>query len=247
MPNEPVVGMSRADVKYNAVNSDPFFLKGEHPMQRQNFCVTLAVAAIGLFSTGAFAQEEGFTTLFDGKTLTGWTGSVDGYVVEEGAIVCKPKGGGLLYTEKEYGDFTFRFEFKLTPGANNGIGIRTPKGGDPAYVGMEIQVLDDTADQYKSLQQYQYHGSIYGVAAAKKGHLKPVGEWNTEEITCKGKQVTIVLNGETIVDTDIEKASTPKTIDGKDHPGLKREKGFICFCGHGAKVDFRNLRVKELK
>lgn len=214
-------------------------------MRRFSSLILAVVVLLG--GNWARGQEEGFTSLFDGKTLTGWTGSVDGYVVEEGAISCKPKGGGFLYTEKEYGDFTFKFEFRLTPGANNGIGIRTPKGGDPAYVGMEIQVLDDTADQYKKLQEYQYHGSIYGVAAAKKGHLKPVGEWNTEEITCKGKQVTIVLNGVTIVDADIEKASTPKTIDGKDHPGLKRDQGFICFCGHGAKVDFRNIRIKELK
>jgi len=192
-------------------------------------------------------KEEGFVSLFDGKTLTGWKGSVDGYAPENGAIVCKPKGGGFLYTEKEYGDFEFRFEFKLTPGANNGLGIRTPMGGDPAYVGMELQILDDTASQYKNLAPYQYHGSIYGVAPAKRGHLKPVGEWNSQTVICKGKQVTIILNGTTIVDADIEKASTPKTIDGKDHPGLKRDKGYIAFCGHGAHVEFRNIRVKELK
>jgi Domain of Unknown Function (DUF1080) len=192
-------------------------------------------------------KEEGFTTLFDGKTLAGWKGSVDGYTPENGAIVCKPKGGGFLYTEKEYGDFEFRFEFKLTAGANNGLGIRTPMGGDPAYVGMELQILDDTADQYKNLKPYQYHGSIYGVVAAKKGHLKPIGEWNSQTVVCKGKQVTVILNGTTIVDADIEKASTPKTVDGANHPGLKRDKGYIAFCGHGAHVEFRNIRVKELK
>lgn len=197
-----------------------------------------------------FAQqttEEGYTSLFDGKSLAGWQGAVNGYAVEDGAIVCIPSKGGFLYTDKEYGDFSLKFEFLLPPGANNGIGIRTPMGGDPAYVGMEIQVLDDTAEKYKSLQPYQYHGSIYGVAAAKRGHQKPVGEWNTEEIICKGKQVTVILNGEKIVDADIAKASDPKTIDGKDHPGLKRDKGYICFCGHGDKVSYRNLRIKELK
>ena len=172
---------------------------------------------------------------------------MNGYVVENGAIVCKPKGGGNLYTKDEYGDFHLKFEFKLTPGANNGIGIRTPLNVNAAYQGMEIQVLDDTADQYKNLQPYQYHGSIYGVVPAKRGHLKPVGEWNSEEIICKGKQVTVILNGETIVDANIEEASTPKTIDGHDHPGLKRDQGYISFCGHGTHVEFRNLRVKELK
>ena len=201
----------------------------------------LCVAAV------ADDKDTGFTPIFDGKTLTGWQGSVDGYAVEDGAIKCLAKKGGFLYTDKEYGDFHFKFEFKLTPGANNGVGIRAPKGGDPAYVGMEIQVLDDTADQYKNLKEYQYHGSIYGVAAAKRGHQKPVGEWNTEEIIAKGNQITIILNGETIVDADIAKASDPKTVDGQNHPGLKREKGFIVFCGHGHDVWFKNLQIKELK
>ena len=191
--------------------------------------------------------EEGFVSLFDGKSLDGWQGSVDGYVVEDGAIVCKPKGGGNLYTKDEYGDFHLKFEFKLTPGANNGIGIRTPLNVNAAYAGMEIQVLDNTAEKHAKLQPWQYHGSIYGVAAAKRGFLKPVGEWNSQEIICKGKQVTVILNGETIVDADIEKASTPKTVDGKNHPGLERDSGHISFCGHGSHVEFRNLRVKELK
>ncbi|WP_425618180.1 DUF1080 domain-containing protein [Anatilimnocola sp. NA78] len=207
----------------------------------------LMIFAASSLLNNATAADEGFTSLFDGKTLAGWQGSTNGYLVEDEAIVCDPKSGGNLYTDKEYGDFVLKLEFKLTPGANNGIGIRTPMKGDPAYVGMELQVLDDTSDKYKSLAPYQYHGSIYGVVAVKKGHQKPVGEWNTQEITVKGKHVKIVLNGETIVDADIEKASTPKTLDGKNHPGLLNEKGYICFCGHGAKVAFRNIQIKELK
>jgi hypothetical protein len=191
--------------------------------------------------------EEGFTSLFDGMSLEGWQGSTNGYMAEDGILICKKDGGGNLYTNKEYGDFELRFEFKLTPGANNGLGIRTPTKGDAAYVGMELQILDDTAQQYKNLQPYQFHGSIYGVVPAKKGHQKPVGEWNSQTVIAKGKNIKVILNGETIVDADIEKASTPKTIDGKDHPGLKNEKGHIAFCGHGAHVEFRNIRIKELK
>lgn len=213
----------------------------------RNLLVGCALAALLVTTSLVRAEDDGFVSLFDGKTLTGWQGAVDGYLVEEGAIVCDPKKGGFLYTDKEYGDFVLKLEFQLTPGANNGIGIRTPKGGDPAYVGMELQVLDDSSDKYKNLKEYQYHGSIYGVVAAKRGHQKPVGEWNTQEITVKGKEVKVVLNGETIVDANIQKASTPKTIDGNKHPGLEREKGFICFCGHGAKVAFRNIKIKELK
>ncbi|NBQ16595.1 MAG: DUF1080 domain-containing protein, partial [Proteobacteria bacterium] len=88
----------------------------------------------------ARAAEGGFTPLFDGRTLTGWMGDTAGYSVEGGAIVCGPKGTNL-YTHNEYANFVLRFSFMLSPGANNGIGVRAPATGDAAYEGMEIQVL----------------------------------------------------------------------------------------------------------
>ncbi|MBM3310533.1 MAG: DUF1080 domain-containing protein [Candidatus Aminicenantes bacterium] len=192
-------------------------------------------------------QAEGFVRLFNGRDLSGWRGDLKGYVVEDGAIVVSPSSGGNLYTEKEYADFDFKFEFKLTPGANNGIGVRTPPVGDAAYLGMEIQVLDDSAEQYKDLKTYQYHGSVYGVAPAKRGFQKPVGEWNTEEVIVRGRRVTVILNGTTVVDADLDEASKGGTMDGRDHPGLRRDRGHIGFCGHGSRVEFRNLRIKEYR
>lgn len=193
-------------------------------------------------------EADGFDLLFNGEDLTGWQGNTKGYVAKDGMILVEPElGGGNLYTAKEYGDFIMRFEFKLTPGANNGLGIRAPLSDNSAYDGMELQILDNTADKYKNLKPYQFHGSIYGVVPAKVGYLKPVGDWNYEEVIAKGNQITVNLNGTTIVDEDIKKASTPKTMDGKKHPGLKRKKGFIAFCGHGDKLAFRNLRIKSLK
>jgi HEAT repeat protein len=192
-------------------------------------------------------RDEDFAPLFNGEDLTGWTGDKKGYAAEDGKIVIYPdRGSGNLYTENEYGDFILRFEFKLTPGANNGLGIRTPLQGDAAYVGMELQILDDTSEKYKDLQPYQFHGSIYGVVPAKQGHLKPVGEWNEQEVIAAGRRITVKLNGFTIVDADIDEASTPQTMDGRDHPGLKRQKGHIGFLGHGSRVEFRNIRIKEL-
>lgn len=217
--------------------------------------VLASLCGIVLFAfahSSAPAQDKGFTPLFDGQTLAGWQGGKDGYDIKDNAIVTRPEGKGNLFTDKEYGNFHLQFEFKLTPGANNGIGIRQPapvegKRADPAYAGMEIQVLDDTSEKYAGkIHDYQHHGSVYGIVPAKPGHLKPVGEWNREEIIVRGKHIQVILNGETIVDADLEKASTPATLDGKDHPGLQRESGHICFCGHGAEVWFRNLRIKEL-
>jgi hypothetical protein len=193
-------------------------------------------------------KADGFKLLFNGKNLRGWQGNTKGYVVKDGTIVVEPKlGEGNLYTAKEYGDFIMRFEFKLTPGANNGLGIRTPLNVNAAYQGMELQILDNRASKYKNLKPYQFHGSIYGVVPAKRGYLKPVGMWNFQEVIAKGKRITVKLNGTTIVDADIDKASTPKTMDGRDHPGLKRDEGYIAFCGHGDKLAFRSLRIKTLK
>jgi hypothetical protein len=196
----------------------------------------------------AAEKQEGFVPLFNGRDLTGWT-NTQGYSVKDGVLVVDPSQGGAgnLCTEKEYGDFVVRFEFCLTPGANNGLGIRMPGQGDAAYNGMEIQILDEDSPRYRGwLKDYQHHGSIYGVVPAKPGHLKPVGLWNSEEVTAKGKQVTVKLNGVTIVDADIEKASTPKALDGHDHPGLKREKGYLGFLGHGDYLELRNIRIKSL-
>jgi len=196
-------------------------------------------------------KKEGFVPIFNGMNLAGWVGNLQDYYAKDGTIICDPArgGSGNLYTEKEYSDFVVRFEFQLTPAANNGLGIRAPLEGDAAYVGMELQILDNEADVYKDLHPYQYHGSVYGVIPAKRGYLKPVGEWNYEEVIAKGNRITITLNGTVILDGDIAEASKnfTSTIDGRDHPGLSNKQGHIGFLGHGSWVAFKNLRIKELK
>lgn len=189
-------------------------------------------------------DAEGFTPLFNGVDLTGWTGDTAGYAVEDGAIVCGPKGTNL-FTQREYGDFTLRFEFKLTPGANNGIGLRAPLKGDAAYEGIEVQVLDSDHEKYKGwLKPYQRHGSVYGVVAAKPEAMKPVGEWNTEIIETKGSRIKVTLNGVVIVDADLAEASRNGTLDGQPHPGLSRTSGHIGFLGHGDRVAYRNIGIR---
>ena len=190
---------------------------------------------------------EGFAPLFNGHGLEGWTGDTKGYAAEAGKIVIHPeRGSGNLYTVKDYTDFVLCFEFKLTPAANNGLGVRAPLEGDAAYAGMELQILEDGSPVYWDLKPYQYHGSIYGVVPARRGALKPIGEWNTEEVTVRGRRVTIVVNGTTVVDADVDAASAGGTVDGQDHPGLRRKFGHIGFLGHGSIVEFRRIRVKEL-
>ena len=199
-------------------------------------------------------KAEGFEMLFDGTSLHKWHGNKVDYNVVNGeiAVESRSRGGasiGDLYTNEEYGDFIFRFEFKLTPGANNGVGVRSPGEGDSAYVGYEVQILDHYNPIYQPwLAPYQYHGSLYGIIPAKnRDALKPVGEWNSEEIYMKGNYVRVTVNGQVVTEGDIAEASKNGTIDGNEHPGLKRTSGYIGFLGHGDRLWIRNVRVKKIK
>jgi hypothetical protein len=195
------------------------------------------------------ASAAGFQRLFDGKTLSGWTlvgQHGPGYVVEpDGTLTCPADGGGNLYTETEFADFHLKFEFLLSPGGNNGVGIRAPLKGDAAYVGMEIQVLDDDAPLYAKLEPGQYHGSIYKVCAAKRGALKPTGQWNREEIIATGRRIQVIVNGKKTVDCDLNAITDPETLAA--HPGILRERGHIGFLGHGSLVKFRNIQLNNLE
>ena len=181
-------------------------------------------------------KDDGFVALFNGVDLKGWVGNTDGYKAADGVLVCQARKskGAKIYTAKEYADFIFQFEFKLTPGANNGVGIRAPLTGNPSKNAFEIQILDDSAKKYAKIKPTQFHGSIYKRAAAKRGHLKPVGQWNRQEIRAEKNLITVVLNGVTIVDrADVARYKKPA-------------KGHICFLGHGSQVEFRNIRIKDL-
>ncbi len=233
--------------------SRPIFPTGPIELQAHGNELAFRDIYVRELNTRIFAMTneekmEGFIPLFDGSNLDHWTGNTTDYLIEDGNMVIRPgKGsGGNLYTKKEYGDFVFRFEFQLTPGANNGLGIRTPMKGDAAYEGMELQILDNTAPVYADLHEYQYHGSVYGIIPAKRGYLKPVGEWNTQEVIAHGDNIKITLNGTVILDGNLREATKNGTADGKKHPGLFNKKGHIGFLGHGSVVKFRNIRIKEL-
>ncbi len=193
-------------------------------------------------------KTEGFVSLFNGRNLDGWVGDKVANVVEDGMIVTRAEleHGGNIYTEKEYADFVIRFDFLLTPGGNNGLGIRAPLDGDAAYAGMELQIIDNTTTVFGKLQPYQLHGSVYGVIPAKPGYLKPLGEWNSEEVIVTGTKVKVILNGTVILDGDITEARENGTMDHNDHPGLKNKTGHIGFLYHTSVVKFRNIRIKDL-
>jgi hypothetical protein len=200
--------------------------------------------------------EPGYTPIFNGKDLDDWEyGTAKntmkkgaGYRVDpaRGAVYCTVNDGGNLYTKKEYANFILRFQFRLTENANNGIGIRASLDSDAAYHGMEIQVLDDRGPMYPPMHlvDSQWHGSIYKVFPAEREFQRPVGEWNEEEIMADGRHVRVILNSHVIVDANLDDVKDPETL--KAHPGLQNKTGHIGFLGHGALVEFRDLRVKEL-
>jgi len=190
-------------------------------------------------------HSGGFSDVFNGKDLTGWAGPIDQYEVKDGAIVCRPHKGGTIYTKDEYSDFVARVEFKLPPAGNNGLAIRYPGHGDTAYVGMcEVQVLDDTSPQYARLDARQYNGSAYGMVPAHRGYLRPVGEWNFEEVTVKGPTLKVELNGTLILDTDL--STVTKYMANSAHPGKDRTRGHFGFAGHNDPVAFRHIQIKRL-
>ncbi len=191
----------------------------------------------------AFAEEAlpvlKMRDLFNGKDLTGWHG--EGYAVENGTIVCTPAGVNLT-TDETFSNYLLDFEFLLTPAANNGLGIHYPGTGDAAYVGMEVQILDSTAAVYKDLKPYQFHGSLYTLAPAKQGALKPVGQWNHERIFVEGPNIRVEVNGQIVLNANLDKLN----LEFPKHIGSKRRFGHLCFCGHGDRVAFRNIRIGEM-
>ncbi|GAA5130989.1 DUF1080 domain-containing protein [Luteolibacter yonseiensis] len=196
------------------------------------------LAAIYCTANAFAAEAPSARPLFNGKDLAGWSGS--GYVVEDGAIVCTPEGKNLVSAET-FANYILEFDFKLPPGGNNGLGIHYPGSGDGAYSGMELQILDNSDPKYKDLKDYQFHGSLYTLAPAKKSGLKPVGEWNHQKVTVSGSGLTVELNGEIILRTNLDdlSARNPK------HEGVKRRSGHIALLGHGDKVAFKNIQIAE--
>lgn len=229
----------------------PLFTKG--PIQLQTHGGAISWRNIFLREIGSEEanrildkhKDADFKSVFDGKTLDGWTGAVDNYEVKDGAIVCKKGKGGQLYTKEEYGDFVVRLEIKLPAGGNNGLAIRYPGQGDPAYVGMcELQVLDTEHPKYKGLDPRQAHGSAYGMAAAHRGFQRPVGEWNFQEVTVQGSKIKVELNGYVILDTDL--STIKEYMANSPHPGKELKTGHFGFAGHSDPVEFRNIRIKKL-
>jgi len=188
-------------------------------------------------------RGEGWVDLFNGKDLTGWEqiGSKS-WKVEDGVLYTVGGEGGWLSTDKEYGDVEVELEYRVPEGGNSGVFFRAPREGNPAFDGFEVQVIDDYTDVYGALEPWQMTGSVYAVAAPSRQVTLPAGTWQKMRIRCEGPHVNVALNGIPVVDVDLSTATSHY-----DHPGLKRTHGYIGLQNHGSRLDYRNIRLRELK
>ncbi|NOG45036.1 MAG: DUF1080 domain-containing protein [Calditrichaeota bacterium] len=185
-------------------------------------------------------------SLFNGKDLSGWqviNNKPDSWNAENGILFTTGKGGGWLSTDKEYDNFVLELEYKISAGGNSGVFLRAPHLSDPAYTGIEVQVLDDYAPKYSTLKKWQYTGSLYGLQAPKKRVTKESGTWQKMEISCIGPSIKVKLNGEEIIDSNLIDFMGEES----SHPGIKRRKGFIGVQNHGSKVEYRNIKITEVR
>jgi len=192
--------------------------------------------------------NEGFQPIFNGKNLDGWAGPLEAVAARDGVLVWQKGKGGTIYWNRELTDFHARLHFKLPPAGNNGLALRYPGTGDPAYVGMcELQVLDEHYERIKGpIDPRQAHGSAYGMVAAARGYQFPIGEWNFQEVSVLGSRVRVELNGTVILDADLATIDLPSVLAGKPHPGKDRPSGFFGFAGHNDPVEFRDILLKSL-
>lgn len=189
--------------------------------------------------------EEGWTDLFNGKDLTGWSqvgGEKVTWGVDNGILYTDGGGGGWLGTTREFANFELDLEFNVPEGGNSGVFVRSTLEGNPAYQGLEIQVLDDDTKVFGELKPWQFTGSVYSLVAPSKRASKKAGEWQTMRIRYEGFHIQVVLNGEEIVNSDISafKDKAP------DHPGVLRTSGYLGLQNHGSRLDYRNIRIREL-
>ncbi len=178
--------------------------------------------------------------------LIGWQqieGQQGCWHFEKGILYTEGEAGGWLSTTRAYADFVLSLEFRVSPGGNSGVFIRAPQEGDPAYTGMEIQILDDSAEQWRDLQPYQYTGSLYDVQAPSERASRQAGQWQKMVIVARGPRIGVILNDRQVIDTDL--TYYPYKLD--THPGLQRARGYIGLQSHDGRVEFRNIRIRELR
>jgi hypothetical protein len=196
-------------------------------------------------------RQTGCRLLFDGESLTGWasTGKLEGWLAQEGKIVCKGEKSGYLYTLEQFENFVLYLEYRTAVKVNSGIFFRWSNLEDPVHTGLEMQI-HDTFEQEKMVRNSS--GALYDLVAPSSNAVRPAGAWNQVRITCDRNRIELMLNGVVVVDADIDEWTVPgKNPDGssnkfkyawRDQPRC----GHIALQDHGGYAEFRNVKIVSL-
>ncbi|MEX0741669.1 MAG: DUF1080 domain-containing protein, partial [Phycisphaeraceae bacterium] len=193
-------------------------------------------------------KDEGYETLFDGSELDRWTFREGGWEIDSEGNMALVEDGGYIWTKVAYEDFILDVEFKVAEGTNSGIFFRTDPG-NAVQGGFEVQVYDTAANPNPGRHDA---GSLYDAAAPLSNAMKPAGEWNRLVLICDGPRIHGILNGQVVLDLDIDTWDTanrnPDGSENKFDTALKDlpRTGHIGFQDHGDAVWYRNVRVKSL-
>jgi len=212
------------------------------------------------------AGSDGWVTLFDGTTTTGWHsyGKDKGgelWKISDGVLYLdtskkagyQTQGGGDLVSDKEYGNFDLKLEWKIAPKGNSGIIFYahedTSKYKETWNTGLEMQIVDNDGHPDGKLIKHQA-GDLYDLISSSKKSAKPVGEWNEVEITSKDGKLDLFLNGTNVVSTTLWDDNWKKLVAGSKFKTMADfgtyKKGHIVLQDHGNMVSFRNIKIKEL-
>ena len=195
------------------------------------------------------STEDGFMPLFTNDSLSGWKGDVAGYRYANSTLTSTANGGDLI-SPKEYGSFHLKFDLRLSPGGNNGIGVWCSDKNQGykflAHTGFEIQLLDDLSPTYTTGKLWQSHGALTYFITPKAKPMGPPWSWNTHEIRMEGTKLTVIINNVTVIDQELPRGDPEAAGSRRHRLDLSKKRGHLVFCGMKGPVDFRNVMIKDL-
>jgi hypothetical protein len=216
----------------------------------------LGLSASALAQPAAATKDAGWTNLFDGTSLAGWRAFKSeappaGWTAKDGVLSRTGKGGDLM-TVREFGSFELELDYKIAVGGNSGIMYRVTTEGDaPYWSGPEYQILDNERHADAKNGPDRLSGANYDLIAPSAAVSKPAGEWNTAKIVVHGNHVEHWLNGTKVVEYEFGSPSWTKLVAESKFKAWpiygKAARGHIVLQDHGDLVEFRNIRIKDLK
>ncbi|MGB2713288.1 MAG: DUF1080 domain-containing protein [Vicinamibacterales bacterium] len=230
------------------------------PRATSLFVAALIALVVTFASTGNVAAvQDGWTNLFDGKSLAGWRGykqpdaSKTRWKVENGMLAVDPgdgkdtRGARDLITTGTYDNFELSFEWKVSPGGNSGVKYFVLEDRDSA-IGHEYQVIDDEKHTDAKIGGHRQTAAFYDVLPAANRQLKPAGEFNQSRIVVNGAHVEHWLNGTRVLQYELGSAALQAAIDKSKFKGIERfgkpQKGHILLQDHGDRVWYRSVRIR---